>query len=175
MDLDTSAHDSERLSINDQLRQTIRDLRKEKGWSQDNVADKLEMSRSNYTKIEIGVVKEIKSKHLARLCDLYGVNFETLRYGAQQQSGPSASNPETQVYITKLVDILSSRDRESIEAIKSNLDAFHSAMTAKARVDELQAVVTEQNERLTTLEQLIRHDGTKGEPKPPKVRGSSVS
>lgn len=112
--------------INDQLRKTIRELREERHLNQNAIAQILGMSRSNYTKIEIGTIKEIKAIHLIRLCDFYGVNFETLR-GLQQT--------ELERCIGMVTKILQSNDTQLIDLLKGTIERFYNTLQSKDKSD----------------------------------------
>jgi transcriptional regulator with XRE-family HTH domain len=67
--------------IPEELRRTIKELRLSKKLGQKAIAAVLRMERSNYTKIESGKVKNIKTEHLAKLAEFYKVDLHGLAYG----------------------------------------------------------------------------------------------
>jgi len=76
----------------------ITDLRKKKGWSQDQLADKLGMNRANISNYERGVITNIPSDVLIRLSDVFNVSVDYL-LGKTKDSDPVI--PESE-FISKL-------------------------------------------------------------------------
>jgi SOS-response transcriptional repressor LexA len=86
------------MFVPDTLRRTLRSLRKDRGIKQETVAIVLGMTRSNYTKIESGLVKVINPQHLAKLSEYYQLSLENLI------TGPSA---EPAILPSRLVPLIS--------------------------------------------------------------------
>lgn len=61
------------MSITDNLR----DIRKERGLSQSQLADLLETTQQQYSKYENGV-QEIPVRHIVTICRFYGVSADWL-------------------------------------------------------------------------------------------------
>lgn len=57
--------------------QRIRDLREDHDWKQEYVAEKLGITKTNYSKYELGKVN-IPVEMLMKLADLYGVSLDYL-------------------------------------------------------------------------------------------------
>ena len=56
---------------------TLRELRKKKGCSQDEIAKILKINRTTYTKYETGV-SQPDFETLRKLCEIYEVDYNTL-------------------------------------------------------------------------------------------------
>lgn len=68
----------------------IAELRKNKGWSQDELAEKLGMNRANISNYERNVISSIPSDVLMKLSDLFGVTVDFL-LGRQENPDSPAS------------------------------------------------------------------------------------
>jgi len=56
----------------------LKELRKQKGWSQQKLAEKTSMSFNAITKIEQGLAKHPTLKTLVKLADVFGVSIDEL-------------------------------------------------------------------------------------------------
>ena len=60
----------------------LKNLRKEHGFTQRDIADFIDMSQSQIAKVETGE-RNLKLTKLSKLCGLYGVNEEYILYGEE--------------------------------------------------------------------------------------------
>ena len=60
------------------LAKRIKELRKQKGWSQQKLAEKTGLSFNAITKIEQGLAKSPTLKTLIKLADVFGVTIDNL-------------------------------------------------------------------------------------------------
>ena len=60
------------------LPKRLKELRKEKGWSQQKLAEKTGLSFNAITKIEQGLAKHPTLKTLLRLADVFNVSLDEL-------------------------------------------------------------------------------------------------
>ena len=56
----------------------LKELRKEKGWSQQKLAEKTSLSFNAVTKIEQGLAKHPTLKTLIKLADAFGISIDEL-------------------------------------------------------------------------------------------------
>ena len=55
--------------------QRLKDLRKDNDWTQEYVAEQLNMKREQYRRYEVGI-NEIKAGLLMKICELYNVSSD---------------------------------------------------------------------------------------------------
>ena len=60
------------------LANRLKELRKEKGWSQQKLAEKTDLSFNAVTKIEQGLAKHLTLKTLIKLADAFGISIDEL-------------------------------------------------------------------------------------------------
>ncbi|MFA5287180.1 MAG: helix-turn-helix transcriptional regulator [Candidatus Omnitrophota bacterium] len=60
------------------LASRLKDLRKIKGWSQQKLAEKTDLSFNAITKIEQGLAKHPTLKTLIKLADAFGISIDEL-------------------------------------------------------------------------------------------------
>ena len=60
------------------LAKRLKELRKEKGWSQQKLAEKTDLSFNAVTKIEQGLAKHPTLKTLIKLADAFGISIDEL-------------------------------------------------------------------------------------------------
>lgn len=60
------------------LAKRLKELRKEKGWSQQKLAEKTDLSFNAVTKIEQGLAKHPTLKTLLKLADAFGISLDDL-------------------------------------------------------------------------------------------------
>ncbi len=60
------------------ISQRLKELRKEKGWSQQKLAEKTGLSFNAITKIEQGLAKHPTLKTLLKLADAFGIGLDEL-------------------------------------------------------------------------------------------------
>jgi len=60
------------------LPKRLKELRKEKGWSQQKLAEKTGLSFNAVTKIEQGLAKHPTLKTLLKLADAFGISLDDL-------------------------------------------------------------------------------------------------
>jgi transcriptional regulator with XRE-family HTH domain len=60
------------------IAQRIIDLRKSRGWSQDQLAEKLSMNRANISNYERGIITNIPSEVLIKLSEIFNVTVDYL-------------------------------------------------------------------------------------------------
>lgn len=53
-------------------------LRKRSGWTQAELAEKAGLTYNTITRLERGVVRDLKGQAVARLADVFGVSTDTL-------------------------------------------------------------------------------------------------
>jgi transcriptional regulator with XRE-family HTH domain len=60
------------------LSKRLKELRREKGWSQQKLAEKTDLSFNAVTKIEQGLAKHPTLKTLIKLADAFGISIDEL-------------------------------------------------------------------------------------------------
>jgi len=60
------------------LSEKLKQLRKEKGWSQQKLAEKTGLSFNAITKIEQGLAKHPTLKTLVKIADVFGISIDEL-------------------------------------------------------------------------------------------------
>ncbi|MBY0088418.1 helix-turn-helix domain-containing protein [Brevibacillus brevis] len=60
------------------IAQRITDLRKSRGWSQDQLAEKLAMNRANVSNYERGIITNLPSEVLLKLSEIFNVTVDYL-------------------------------------------------------------------------------------------------
>ena len=60
------------------LSKKLKELRKEKGWSQQKLAEKTSLSFNAITKIEQGLAKHPTLKTLIKIADVFGISIDKL-------------------------------------------------------------------------------------------------
>ena len=60
------------------LSKRLKELRKQKGWSQQKLAEKTDLSFNTVTKIEQGLAKHPTLKTLLKLSDVFGISLDEL-------------------------------------------------------------------------------------------------
>jgi len=60
------------------LSKRLKELRKEKGWSQQKLAEKTGLSFNAITKIEQGLAKHPTLRTLVKIADVFGVSLDEL-------------------------------------------------------------------------------------------------
>lgn len=60
------------------LTKRLKELRKQKGWSQQKLAEKTDLSFNAITKIEQGLAKHPTLKTLVKLADAFGISIDEL-------------------------------------------------------------------------------------------------
>lgn len=142
------------MSTNDKIREKVREIRLNKGFTQAEVAELIPMSTTGYAKLERGV-NNFSSERLKRLADILGVHME--EFIPKDSEGMVVINnssdvlnnsplsvaigdPALEAKITKLnielacqKEIISSRERE-IEALKSQIEALKEVISALKNV-----------------------------------------
>lgn len=125
----------------DQLCRNIRLLREYLGISQDEMAERLGMSRSGYSRLERGEVG-IDEQRLARIAKVLGVTGEKLRHlDLAEQLEPKAAEElkstdgsTVQIMFKELHDLFKERikdQKEIIDSLKEQLESY------KGRIEKL--------------------------------------
>ena len=98
----------------------LRELRKNKGYTQQYIADVLDMSRVNYTNIENGK-RRLDSRRLAKLADLLEVSTDyLLGYGEFEYERSKSDNDA----ITKALEWLGITNPKNIAALKPLIETM---------------------------------------------------
>lgn len=74
------------------LSKKLKDLRKEKGWSQQKLAEKAGLSFNAVTKIEQGLAKHPTLKTLIKIADAFGVSLDELAGRGNKNYGRNKEN-----------------------------------------------------------------------------------
>lgn len=68
----------------------IKELRVKKGWSQDDLADKMGMTRANISNYERGINKNVPSETLKKFADKFGVSSDYLLGQSENSDKPES-------------------------------------------------------------------------------------
>jgi transcriptional regulator with XRE-family HTH domain len=108
--------------MRDKIGSKLKNLRKQKGWSQELVADKLRLSQSAYARIESGNSHSWAS-HLDTICSIYEITPEELLkcdnviINSQQKGGNSNNAFIINQLSEKLIEQYENRLKEKEELI----------------------------------------------------------
>lgn len=94
------------------LGERIKELRIKKGWSQDELAERMSMNRANISNYERGTNKNIPSDTLKRLADLFGVSSDFLL-------GKTENSDQPESEFLKRLDL---EDDDALSQVKLVLD-----------------------------------------------------
>jgi transcriptional regulator with XRE-family HTH domain len=72
------------------LSERIKELRMKKGWSQDDLADRMGMNRANISNYERGTNKNIPSDTLKKFADVFGVSSDYLLGKTENSDQPES-------------------------------------------------------------------------------------
>lgn len=72
------------------LSERIKELRIKKGWSQDDLADRMGMNRANISNYERGTNKNIPSDTLKKFADVFGVSSDYLLGKTENSDQPES-------------------------------------------------------------------------------------
>ena len=103
----------EKKPQNIRMGQRFRDAREAKGWTREQLAEKMGLSVQFITDLELGN-SGIRLDRFAELCQLLNVNAHTALFGNVEQL-PTLSNLET---------MLANRDGEDVQRIVAMLEAL---------------------------------------------------
>ncbi|PRD48136.1 helix-turn-helix domain-containing protein [Sphingobacterium haloxyli] len=100
------------------LGKRIRLLRHQKGWSQEDVAKRLDISIPAFSKIETGIT-DVNLSRLNQISRLFGMSLVQLL-----STSDSEQERQTQEEINELNDKLQAREAEVIELQKKVIDLY---------------------------------------------------
>lgn len=109
------------------LSERIKELRSQRGWSQDRLAEKVGVSRPSVTQWESGVTKNIKNETLVGLAAAFDMSVDELLTGHRSIREPAAayfSNDEEE--LLSRYRSLSADDRIRVLAILNALASISS-------------------------------------------------
>lgn len=78
------------MKIKTEISVIIKELRLKKGWSQDELAERLGMNRVNISNYERGIIKSIPSSTLKKLADVFDVSSDYLLGQSEDYSKPKS-------------------------------------------------------------------------------------
>lgn len=109
---------------NPSIKRRISRLREEKGYTQQNMADMLDIDRNTYRSIETGKT-ELIYKRMEDIARILGVSVETLITGVHEQDedGLSARLEEERAAYSKKVDSLTKGYDDRVSALEKDLKA----------------------------------------------------
>lgn len=68
----------------------IKELRMKKGWSQDDLAERMGMNRVNISNYETGKIKSVPSETLKKFADVFGVSADYLLGKTENSDKPKS-------------------------------------------------------------------------------------
>lgn len=72
--------------LNQTIGLALKELREKKNIKQEWIADKIGLTKGNYSKIEAGKIKRIDLNQLNQICHIYGISaFHILLYSAMKE------------------------------------------------------------------------------------------
>ena len=128
---------------NARIKENIIRMRTEKGISQDEMAQRLEMSRNSYRNIEKGSTYVV-SRHLKEIADILNITEEELVLGYKPAEG-AGSLEEVRSYYSKISDDLRQNYEERIAGLSDQLEL------QKLMVSDLRELIDSKNEIIRLL------------------------
>ena len=128
---------------NARIKENIIRKRTEKGISQDEMAQRLEMSRNSYRNIEKGSTYVV-SRHLKEIADILNITEEELVLGYKPAEG-SGSLEEVRSHYSKISDDLRQNYEERIAGLSDQLEL------QKLMVSDLRELIDSKNEIIRLL------------------------
>ena len=112
--------------LNYNIIQHIKEKRKEKGYTQEKMAELLNISYSNYSKIENGIVTPTLER-LVDISQLLGVSLDYLVYG-QGNDKEQIISPSNHQQEQALLSLLKNCDKENLLYIIHFLEKIYSLL-----------------------------------------------
>lgn len=128
---------------NARIKENIIRKRTEKGISQDEMAQRLEMSRNSYRNIEKGSTYVV-SRHLKEIADILNITEEELVLGYKSAEG-AGSLEEVRSHYSKISDDLRQNYEERIAGLSDQLEL------QKLMVSDLRELIDSKNEIIRLL------------------------
>lgn len=128
---------------NARIKENIIRKRTEKGISQDEMAQRLEMSRNSYRNIEKGSTYVV-SRHLKEIADILNITEEELVLGYKPEEG-AGSLEEVRSHYSKISDDLRQNYEERIAGLSDQLEL------QKLMVSDLRELIDSKNEIIRLL------------------------
>lgn len=128
---------------NARIKENIIRKRTEKGISQDEMAQRLEMSRNSYRNIEKGSTYVV-SRHLKEIADILNITEEELVLGYKPAEGVG-SLEEVRSHYSKISDDLRQNYEERIAGLSDQLEL------QKLMVSDLRELIDSKNEIIRLL------------------------
>ena len=128
---------------NARIKENIIRKRTEKGISQDEMAQRLEMSRNSYRNIEKGSTYVV-SRHLKEIADILNITEEELVLGYKPPEG-AGSLEEVRSHYSKISDDLRQNYEERIAGLSDQLEL------QKLMVSDLRELIDSKNEIIRLL------------------------
>ena len=128
---------------NARIKENIIRKRTEKGISQDEMAQRLEMSRNSYRNIEKGSTYVV-SRHLKEIADILNITEEELVLGYKPVEG-AGSLEEVRSHYSKISDDLRQNYEERIAGLSDQLEL------QKLMVSDLRELIDSKNEIIRLL------------------------
>ena len=128
---------------NARIKENIIRKRTEKGISQDEMAQRLEMSRNSYRNIEKGSTYVV-SRHLKEIADILNITEEELVLGYKPAEG-AGSLEEVRSHYRKISDDLRQNYEERIAGLSDQLEL------QKLMVSDLRELIDSKNEIIRLL------------------------
>lgn len=128
---------------NARIKENIIRKRTEKGISQDEMAQRLEMSRNSYRNIEKGSTYVV-SRHLKEIADILNITEEELVLGYKPAEG-AESLEEVRSHYSKISDDLRQNYEERIAGLSDQLEL------QKLMVSDLRELIDSKNEIIRLL------------------------
>ena len=128
---------------NARIKENIIRKRTEKGISQDEMAQRLEMSRNSYRNIEKGSTYVV-SRHLKEIADILNITEEELVLG-YKPAGVAGSLEEVRSHYSKISDELRQNYEERIAGLSDQLEL------QKLMVSDLRELIESKNEIIRLL------------------------
>ena len=128
---------------NARIKENIIRKRTEKGISQDEMAQRLEMSRNSYRNIEKGSTYAV-SRHLKEIADILNITEEELVLGYKPAEG-AGSLEEVRSHYSKISDDLRQNYEERIAGLSDQLEL------QKLMVSDLRELIDSKNEIIRLL------------------------
>lgn len=128
---------------NARIKENIIRKRTEKGISQDEMAQRLEMSRNSYRNIEKGSTYVV-SRHLKEIADILNITEEELVLGYKPSEG-AGSLEEVRSHYSKISDDLRQNYEERIAGLSDQLEL------QKLMVSDLRELIDSKNEIIRLL------------------------
>lgn len=128
---------------NARIKENIIRKRTEKGISQDEMAQRLEMSRNSYRNIEKGSTYVV-SRHLKEIADILNITEEELVLGYKPAEG-AGSLEEVRSQYSKISDDLRQNYEERIAGLSDQLEL------QKLMVSDLRELIDSKNEIIRLL------------------------